>query len=54
MYRRPGGGSIPRTLVLLMVAALAGSIVGCGDDADDDAGGDDVEYPTMPSRTSTR
>jgi hypothetical protein len=40
MYRRPGGGSIPRTLVLLMVAALAGSIVGCGDD---DAGRDDVE-----------
>jgi hypothetical protein len=44
MYRRPGGGSIPRTLALLMVAALAGSIVGCGDDdAGEDAGGDDVE-----------
>jgi hypothetical protein len=45
MYRRPGGGSIPRTLALLMVAALAGSIVGCGDDDDagEDAGRDDVE-----------
>jgi hypothetical protein len=35
---------MPRTLALLMVAAVAVSIGGCGDDDDDDAGsGDDVE-----------